>query len=64
MKNIILDEVMNNGIFINDQLLNELFKRKFKKDFKFHINDFLKINEENEIKKISKLYLIFCKNLS
>ena len=34
MKNIILDEVMNNGIFINDQLLNELEKENLKKDFK------------------------------
>ena len=37
---------MNNGIFINDQLLNELEKENLKKDFKEKDNyDFLKINE-------------------
>ena len=56
---------MNNGIFINDQLLNELEKENLKKDFKEKNNyDFLKINEENEIKKISEaLFNILQKSL-
>ena len=37
MKNIILDEVMNNGIFINDQLLNELEKEILKRILKKRI---------------------------
>ncbi len=56
---------MKNGIFINDQLLNELEKENLKKDFKEKDNyDFLKINEENEIKKISEaLFNILQKSL-
>ncbi len=54
MKDIILNEVNKNGIFINDQLLNELDKNNLKKDFEKKKNyEFIEIDDEDEIKKVS-----------
>lgn len=55
MKNLILEAITKNGIFINDQLLDEFEKSNLKKDFEGKKNyELSRINEEGEIKNISK----------
>ena len=60
MKNIILDEITKNGIFINDQLLNDSEKKNLKKDFFVKKNyELFEINQIDEIKKISETLFNF-----
>ncbi len=60
MKDLILNEIIKNGIFITNQLLNEVEKNSLKKDFLNKKNDKLfKINEEEEIKEFSETLFNF-----
>ena len=60
MKDLILDEIIKNGIFITNQLLNEAEKHSLKKDFSYNKNkELFKINEEEDIKKISETLFNF-----
>lgn len=62
MKNLILDAITKNGIFINGQLLDEFEKNNLKKDFEGKKNyELLKINEEGEIRNISQTLFNFLK---
>ena len=60
MKDRILNELKEKGIFINDQLLTESEKNNLKKDFEIKKNsETFKINDDLEIKKISKTLFEF-----
>ena len=53
MNDNILNEVNRNGIFINDQLLNNLDKNNLKKDFEKQKDyEFFQIKDDEEIKNI------------
>lgn len=55
MKDQILNEIIKNGIFITNQLLNEAEKDSLKKDFLNKKNkELFKIDKEEDIKKISE----------
>ncbi len=60
MKNLILNEIIKNGIFISDQILNEFERNNLNKDFKKK-NDIIsfQIKSEDEIKKISETLFSF-----
>ena len=54
MNDKILNEVNKKGIFIDDQLLNDSDKNNLKRDFeKKKDYEFIRINDDEEIKKIS-----------
>ena len=60
MNDNILNEVNRNGIFINDQLLNNLDKNNLKKDFENKKDyEFFQIKDDEEIKKISNTLFNF-----
>ncbi len=60
MKKQILNEVIQNGIFLNSQLLDETEKKSLRKDFEFKKDhEIFKINEEKEIKEISEVLFNF-----
>ena len=60
MKDQILNEIIKNGIFITNQLLNEVEKDSLKKDFLNKKNkELFKINDDEDIKKISETLFNF-----
>ena len=60
MNDKILSEVNRKGIFINDQLLNDSDKNNLKRDFeKKKDYEFIRINDDEEIKKISNTLFNF-----
>ncbi len=62
MKDIILNEIKKNGIFISNQLLNDFEKDNLQKDFSNKKNyELLKINEEGEIRNVSQTLFNFLK---
>ena len=62
MKNIILNEISKNGIFLNNELLNESEKKTLKKEFYVKkIIEIFNITNEDEIKKISETLFNFYK---
>ena len=60
MKDLILNEIIKNGIFITNQLLDEDEKNSLKKDFLNKKNkELFKIDKEEQIKKISETLFNF-----
>lgn len=60
MKDLILNEIKENGIFISNEFLNDTDKDSLKKDFLNKKNkEIFNINEEKEIKKISETLFDF-----
>jgi len=60
MNDKILSEINRKGIFINDQLLNDSDKNNLKRDFeKKKDYEFIRINDDEEIKKISNTLFNF-----
>ena len=59
MKDQILNEIIKNGIFITNQLLNEVEKDSLKRFLNKKNKELFKINDDEDIKKISETLFNF-----